>query len=523
MSTRNISISLLLALTLGLTGCGGGGGTPDPTPTGTVEEDTTAPIITNDDDIDLMQTIEEGSTSLELATIVAEDPSGVTFDLGGVDKSFFELTETKTRSTFSTVLKFKDIPDYEIQPVYRVSVNVRDSKNNVTSRDFEITLIDKPFVFDIIGSMGTTQEEHTDRLKLSVKEPKLEEGHVVNYRLQGDTTNFKIIGDEIVFTAPKFVDNDPDKNRYTTTVIASDDEESIEINISATVSKYAVNATVMRLKEKRELRQGNIIVTTYGYKKYDDNKSYLIERNETGGREDIHMTYEYNDDFSIMKGYKDGVLTNVRTFVQQADNDNPFTAEQRLSVSKDTHFIYHIADSAAYNQNRKLTKFVKGLEVKQAMTERYTYNSLGAISKVESGFYKTGYDENGNRIYIKESDFEALRDDTTSELPEFIANVANLYEYDSRSDLSKIKYDEHDDGTIEHEDKVRVTYGGSLISHVDIYTAGIYYSYKSDGFIDQIEHSNDSIIKKYVYSSDLKKVEIKVGDDTLTTYIFEEE
>ncbi len=339
------------------------------------------------------------------------------------------------------------------------------------------------------------------------------------------TANFSIDGNEIVFNAPAFNDADTTANKYETTVTARDagGSDAITIDISATVAKYAVDATVMLLKEKVEIKRDRTITTQYTYtKSADDNKSYLTSTRETGGLETVNIAYEYNADYSIMRGYNgEGELANVRTFVAQADNDNPFTAEQRLSVSRDTHFFFHVADSARFNQDRKLTKYVKGLENHLAQTERYTYNSTGAISKVESGFYKTGYDTSGNEIYIKENDFEALRDDNVTSLPEFSTTVANLYEY-TTGNLSKIIYDEFDDGAYEREDNVRVTYANNLISNVDIYTAGIYYSYKSDGFIDQIEHLNEDTYK-YVYSPDLTSVEIKNGDDTLTTYIFEEE
>jgi len=527
LRTREISISLLLAATLSLTGCGGGGSSKIGLNGGGSEPgatDTTAPVFVNDTNITTNLTIDEGAASLVIATLEASDDNGVTFSLSGQDKSFFELTPVQAGSTYSTTLKFKNVPDYEDQPSYDVTVVATDNKGNSNEKTFHVDLIDKPFVFDMISSdIGATQEGTTNSLVLRTREA----AGSVTYSFPGAHDYFALNGNIVTFTAPAYRKNG--SNTYSTTIQADDTVNTKSIVVTATVTNKPVPPTrvFMITKKIKHKSDGTQMVTTYGY----DSDHYLIERNITGGSSAVipHVTFTYEDSHSIMKGFNadTGELVEMRAFAPGAMDYNSFTPEKRLSLAEHVRFIYREGDSVSYFADKKVTQEISGISYGQSKTTQRIYNANNKLEKYVTGFYQTSPDNKFASAEHNATLNNALVNNNQSVLMAFTPIGITRYLYGSNGLLNGMEYDGNNDGVFEIHDNVypRLNQETGLIDDIiisgDSPTARLDYS--GDGFIQKVTYNNGQDVYNYSYSNNLKKVEIDNGTRVLTTYIFEEE
>jgi len=535
MIFKKVSISLILAVALSLSGCGGGGGTPAVDPAGNLDPvvvDTTIPVFVNDANITLNQTIEEGSTSLTIATIEAEDPSGITFSLSGENAEYFELVDTKVRAIYSTVLKFKDVPDYEVLSTYKVNVNATDSKGNVATKEFTIDLEDKPFVFDVTSNMGSILEGNIGTLALVTKEAK---NNDVEYTIAGSSP-FTLSNGIVIFNAPDFNTTDGAVNSYTTTITADDRDREITLAVTASVMGGETPVPVVKtylLKSKREV--DGIAETIYEYT-YDDNRS-LIRVDKTGtfvlGTE--FTTYRYSDDYKIMKGYNEsGTVESIRVFEDKNKEKNKFAAtiiNSRLSVGEYVNYLREISDTASFNNNRHLTKYIYGLDMGQTKAELYVYNSDDTLSRELTGSYSI----NSNAI-------TALSD---TQLHTLNAPSGSFPSADSR--LNAVQLNSLNSGTMPFEVSQETTYlyssasltgrkyfaysnaeEESLDVTVSYYANNVIRKIESEGI--SIEYNTDSLLKKvnnydYVYTVNGTSVTVTVTNagQPVATYNFEEE
>ena len=89
-------------------------------------------------------------------TIVANDDSDITYSLEGVDSSYFIINSSTGE------FKFKTEPDYETKNSYSIIVKARDSENNNSTQNVNISIIDEEefqsgqiwngFIYNIITS-----------------------------------------------------------------------------------------------------------------------------------------------------------------------------------------------------------------------------------------------------------------------------------------------------------------------------------------------------------------------------------
>lgn len=510
MSTRNISISLLLAVTLGLSGCGGGGGTPDPGTSGDpdpVVEDRTAPTFTNSGDIDFNPTIEEDSANLEIATIVAEDENGVAFDLDGEDKEYFELTETRTRAAFSTVLKFKARPDFEAKDsaVYHVSVKATDNKGNSSSKDFVITLTDKPFVFDVTGRMGSVVHNASKTLTLVTKEAKRDN---VDYSIAG-SGYFVINNNDVVFNAPDFNSTIGADNSYSAIVTANDGNSDINLTVSATVV-LDPNSPALKtylLKSKNVLEAFS---TYYDYKYYYDADNYLIKVEKLENnvvKDNFTRTYQYFDDHKIMKGYdKDGKVDSIRVFEDKKTTKNKFAANiehSRLSVDEYVNYMSEIFDTASYKDNRHMVKYIRGLSNSQTLAELYVYNNDDRLSRVLSGNYT-----------IESKDITSLTDAQLE--------AAQLGSFPSASDrLSDDQLNSLNSGTMPFQVNRETTF---IYTNSKLTAAkGIDYLRDTEGNLTSVDMHDFDVDVEYYSTNVLQTIDSNIGKRVVIDYDYESE
>jgi hypothetical protein len=552
MSTRNISISLLLAITLGLSGCGGGGGTPDSGTKGNpdpVVKDTTAPVFTNDSDINTNPTIEEGSTSLEIATVVAKDENFKEFKLSGVDKEFFELTETKTRTAYSTVLKFKNSPDYEAKdsPVYNVSVKAIDNKGNSAKKNFVITLTDKPFEFDVTGNMGSVEHDKAKDLVLVTKEAK----DSVSYEISG-SDRFVLSGNTVTFNAGDFNNSIGANNSYTAIVTAFDQNSKVNLTVKASVVENA-NMPVIKtylLDTKTELGLFNI---NYDYKYTYDENNYLIKVEKFRNNRLIDTTtYRYSDDHKIMEGYNsNNKLDSIRVFEPKKTTKNKFainTEHSRLSVDEYINYMSEVFDTVSFKNNMHMIKHIWGLSGGQTLAELYEYNDNDKISRILNGNYTISSDD---IIDLSEqdltssnfpTDWSVLPKDSLSEsqlniltsnsvsMP-YQVNGETTYDYvsDDRLAIKGISYIRDENGAFKrvevHDFNATVDYYNTHVLKMIESNMGrkVTISYDSDSELKSVK--DGSIEYKYSFNENGSDMTVTVvsGTKEVATYNFKEE
>jgi hypothetical protein len=539
MSTRNISISLLLEETLGLSGCGGGGGTPDSGTKGNpdpVVKDTTAPVFTNDNEINLNPTIEEGSTNLEIATIVAEDPNGVTFSLDGVDEAYFELTDRRTRAVFGTILKFKVVPDYEDKSEYRVSVKASDSKGNVSTKDFIITLTDKPFTFDVTGNMGYVVEGKDKNLTLLTNEADGD----VHFSL-AESGAFSLNDNIVTFKAPDFNDTDRTKNRYTTILHAVDNTSDINITLSAIVIKDGTKpvARTFLLTSKRVV--DGYSYTDYSYT-YDSNKTLVkVIKSGTNISVPIYITYKYSSDHKIMRGYSSynadtlGSLESIRVFEEKKTDKNKFAAgilNGRLSINEYVNYIWEDSDSVAFKYNMHLIKHMYGrLAYGQTTADLYVYNNDDKLSReITNGNYgvnvSTLTDVQLQTVNAPAGGFPSadtklsaaqLQSLDSGTMP-YVVSQETTYIYDNSGKLQSGKGFVYGDNPKEDSFDIAVGYYGTNVIHT-IQSQGKTIEYDQESRLIKVGDYD----YRYFDNDGQVRVELRNNDNIVATYNFEEE
>ena len=532
MLNKRITVSSLLAIALAFSGCGGGGNTTSKVgEKGDAATDNVAPVFAENSVF--TKSIDEGR-GVDVATYFVSDDNPVTFTLGGEDAKHFILNSIIDGSDYQVALKFKTVPDYENKTSYNVTLTATDEYNNSTSKDITVNVIDQPFAFDIAGNMGTVIGGSTKTLSLVTKEAKSN----VTYQLIGDP-NFRIDGDQLVFTAPAY--KEVGNNIYIGIVKASDGiSDDIELTVKATVVKDANTKPEPKnflLKSRRD------IDTSLDFQPYTDHtytydsNGYLIEIVKSGTNiVSEKTTFEYSDDHRIMRGYQEPghVLKSIRVFADKKTENTKVIADIDMRLSEDQYVNYmaYIQDTAALKNNRHLVKHIHGLEFFQRKVELYVYNNNDQLSRVLTGSYKkvsyesliamtdaqlkspnipSGGFPSGD-VKLSTAQLNSLNSGT---LPVHISHETT-YVYDNNT-LSGRRFFGYA-GQKEFSDNVNVTY----------FANGVIKSIESNGVV--IEYDTDSLLDKvtgydYSYTINNNKATVTVTHNgkTVTTYIFEEE
>ncbi len=529
MKKRTLFFTLVFALALGIQGCGGGGGGADAGNNnvgeqGSEQTDTTVPKFSLN--LQTNFTIKEDTPKLDVVTIEVEDNNSVSFALGGPDKDFFHLIDPVTRDIHRKVVAFKEKPDYEKQSHYEFSVTVTDDVSHLSAtKNFTVDLKDKPFAFDMTtGSMGSVVENKTKNMVILTKEAK----HTpIEYEIHPSNSPFTMLSGSNVlqFEAPDYNESNESANEYSIILTAKDGYSEINLTVTARViedTSAPVETRVFLLREKQEKSGGQTITTNYTY---DDN-NYLTDTIVHGGPDNGKvMHYVYEEDKKIMKGFDaDGKLTTLRVFKSVPENPlADFIVENRLSLSDGLRYIYNIEDSAAYNKKRRMTKYIRNIQFGQAVTDRYYYDSRGAITKIESGFYYADVDHPFATADYNATLNRALVDDNMSVLPEYTALTAFEYIYDAGGNLVEYAYKDPADPSQNYTMPVKVKFNPRTkkLDYLVIGAASEFViDYSGDGFLE--EASQNDIKLDYQYSEDLRTVTVSRAGEVITTYIFEE-
>ena len=532
MNHKNISLSLLLAIALGFSACGGGGATPLDERGGEENKsvDVTPPAFSQNLQTSFTMPEEEKQ---DVVTIEVMDENPVTFSLAGKDAAFFELTDTKVRSVYSTTLRFKNLPDYEVQSSYSVAVIATDSAGNSSQKTFHVYLGDKPFAFNVAGNLGAIEENTTKRIALSTVEAK---GNVT-YALQaGSDDAFELDGDVLVFKAPFYDLTDASKNNYEATVTANDGQRTIELHVTAQVIKEGGKPVLKTFYLKhKEVIDGNI-KTVYDYE-YDA-EHYLSKITKSGtnvyGNEDL--VFDYEDDHKIMKEYTPAGLDAIRVFADKHSGRIKFPAmiSTRLSMDGTTVFMSEIEDTPAFLKNRHLVKYIHGLRFHQTLAEVYAYNYDDSLNRIMTGKFvknadvvKTmsaqelesvvepsgGFPDGSQKL--TSAQLQALK---TGVLP-FEISYETAFVYSNGKLTGRNFFGYYEDA----EDKyfpVTVKYFTNNAVH-EIESDNVRITYNTEGLLASV----NSFQYNYTYSDNglTVHVYVKNGDQTVTSYIFEEE
>ena len=534
MIKQNLSLSLLLAIALGFSACGGGGATPQVKPKGeetnTTAADTEGPVFLNN--IRSTYTIAEGTVQ-DIATIEVTDASSVTFELMGKDADFFELTDINDENgKYSATLRFKQLPDYETQPNYTVTVLATDSANNSTQKTFTIYLGDKPFAFDIAGNLGAVEENKTIELPLMTVEAK----DKVSYEIKGDK-QFSIKDGKLIFKAPYFNLTDPSKNEYSAEIKADDTDREITLKVTAQVIKKG-GVPVLKtylLKHKEEIE--NNIKTIYDYK-YDAN-NYLIEIDKDGTNvygKDI-TTFEYDDDYKIMRGYGIRGLKSIRVFENKNSSKMKFAAmvNTRLCIDDYKTLMAYIEDTASFQKNRHLVKYIHGLEFAQTKAEIYIYNNDDTLSRMMTGTYTISSDE---IVHMSNAELHSItqpsggfpdgsiklnktqvRKLNSGTMP-FSISQETTFVYNN-GELTQRNFYGYYDEAVDASFPVTVAYFSNSNIIREISSDGVTITYNNESMLDSV----NTYKYDYKYSDNglSLTVTVRKGNTVVTTYKFEEE
>ena len=236
-----------------------------------------------------------------------------------------------------------------------------------------------------------------------------------------------------------------------------------------------------------------------------------------------------------MKGYNEsGTVESIRVFEDKNKEKNKFAAtiiNSRLSVGEYVNYLREISDTASFNNNRHLTKYIYGLDMGQTKAELYVYNSDDTLSRELTGSYSI----NSNAI-------TALSD---TELHTLNALSGSFPSADSR--LNAVQLNSLNSGTMPFEVSQETTYlysSASLTgrkyfaySNVEEESLDVTVSYYANNVIRKIEsegisieYNTDSLLKKvnnydYVYTVNGTSVTVTVTNagQPVATYNFEEE
>jgi len=525
MNNKKISISLLLAIALGMTACGGGGdATPELTENNATGDqnltgDILAPQFTNSDTS--FSIIEDGL--LVVATVAVSDDSNVTFLLGGDDAQSFELVAD---TNLSKVLKFKTAPDYETKNSYSVSVVAKDSEGNEATKDLTVTIVDKPFQFDVTGAMGQIEENATDTLILVTKEAKV----APSYTVTGDDS-FVVNSNVVTFTAPEYIE-DRD-NDYRAIITADDDNSEIYLTVTARVYADGSGPTIKRYLLKSEIDEVRNVTTLYTY----DSDKYLISVAKSGDSiMNTLVTYEYSNNHTIMKGYKNGTqLESIRVFEDKNTAKQKLVSDLRLSSDEYIFYVSGIADSVAHKDNRHLVKYIYGLENYQTIADLYVYNADDTLSR----WLKGGYDDMSPEAIMALSDVKL-----------HTLNAPSGGFPSASNSLSGVQLTSLNSGDMPYKASQESTFtyangeliGGKLFGYgattTNPITDAITVEYYSDGALKKVtsevigaSYDTDRLLTnkgnyQYSYTKDDTKMTVEKTNSTTgadITYIFEEE
>jgi len=519
-------LAFVFALALGLAGCGGGGGTNNVSEQGTTQTDTTPPSFAAN--IKTNFAVDENTRDLDLVTVEVEDESPVHFFLIGPDADYFNLKDPATRALYSKVISFDESPDFEEKSSYQFTLLVKDDYNNSASKDFNVTVNDKPFVFDMVtGSMGPVVEGQTKLMPLITKEAK----RTPSYTLTGDDAFSIVSGSNVLqFVAPAYMDGGD--NNYSTIVTADDGNREINLTVTAYVienTSAPVQTRVFLLREKRDIQQNR--VTIYDY---DDNH-YLIHKKITQGGDgspEDEIWYVYEEGHSIMKGKikvnNVDELWSLRAFVDgEEDTTSDYIVDKRLSLRDDIRFIYKEGDSVSFNDQKRINKYVYSISYGQSIAERYFYKENGQIERIVNGEYDTTPQRPFATLDYNSTLNAALVSDDETVLPEFFPSYENVYEYNEENVLSGIAYLDSNDEANNRHASVDVTFNETTHKLDDLIitddldaNSKIKIDYSGDGYLNEIE--SGGAIYKYHYDLEHRRVYVTRGDQNITTYIFEE-
>ncbi len=529
MIYKTVSISLLVAIALGMSGCGGGDTTDTPlTPdSNSTVADQNAPAFAAGSIAS--RSIEEGGNK-DIATYTISDESVVNFTLQGADANDFSLVVKVVDSKYEVTLKLKETPDFEQKENYNVTLVATDEYGNSTSKDITVDIIDKPFAFDVTGTMGSVIAGQTKELTLAVEEAKSD----VIYTVEG--ANFSKNGNKVIFTAPAYVEGG--NNNYIGLVTATDGDSTIELLVKASVIKDANAKPDIKnylLKSQRDVDTLGAY-TLYEYTYDDDN--YLIKMKKTGTN--IYVpettTFEYSDDHKIMKGYKEPgtKLKSIRVFETKESQQHKFAADIKLRLSMDeyTNYMSYIPDTASLKNNLHLVKYINGLEFAQKKVELYAYNNQDQLSRVLTGSYTIDSDDIAamtdtqlHTANVPTGGFptgdtrltEAQLNSLNSGLMPVNISHETTYTYDNDGKLTGRNFFGYAVPETKNDPVMVTYYANDAIK--EITSSGVTIKYDTNSFLESV---NDY---KYTYKVNGSEITVTVknDDETVTTYIFEEE
>ncbi len=538
MTKRNLSLSLLLAIALGFSACGGGGSTPQVNEKGnegnqTVVDNENPSFATN---LRTTYTIVENSVE-DIATIDVTDKSPVTFKLVGADAQYFELINKKeSGETYEVTLRFKDLPDFEEQSDYKVTVVATDSYGNSAEKEFAVHLDNEPFAFDTTGDMGSVETGKTKTLVLSTKEAK---GPVKYKLVKGDPKLFVLDQEKgtLTFKAPVLKVNE-NENKYKALARASDLQGSLDLPISVQViavgGKPAMTSYLLREKEEREILVDNTLKTNYAYEY--DTENYLTKIIKTGTNvngEEVTV-FEYDTDHKIMRGYiNGGVLDTIRVFADKKTFKRKFPAMlyTRLSSSENVVYMDYISDSVEFNNNRHLVKYIYGLKSHQRTAEIYVYNADDTLSRKMVGNYDMRYekligltDDQLKKEYTPSGGYPSgdvalsatQRVQINSGVMPFYVSYETTYSYENGK-LKKRNYFDYATGARDSSN-ISVKYFTNGVINM-ISTNGITITYNTNSLLESVNNYT------YQYNINGQNVDVTVrnGNTIVSTYKFEEE
>ena len=128
-----------------LSACGSGSSIPSPGPTNTNNDttgDTVDAAVDNNSNsissidrapsnVSIPETVADGSSVVGSVTFTDEKPETVQIEIGGVDKSFFELQGQQ--------LRLKEAADMDIKDTYTITIEITDEANQSTGQvEFEV-------------------------------------------------------------------------------------------------------------------------------------------------------------------------------------------------------------------------------------------------------------------------------------------------------------------------------------------------------------------------------------------------
>ncbi len=547
---KKITISCLLAAMLGLVGCKTTKTTQtdnnlttnsvdnnDTNSTTTVQKDKTAPQFIN---INTNPVIMENSGYLQ--NIFVKDESSVEFKLEGDDAESFTLNSTKSDDKYVATISLKSVADFETKQSYSITIVATDSEQNSASKDITLQVLDEPFSWDITSSMGQIMEDHNKTITLATKEAKS------NVTYGGGGGEFLLSGDQLTFIAPAYVDGGD--NKYTTTIIADDGNTQLELNITAQVYKDGTKPSVKNyLLEESEINILHSQASEYVKTKYFYNSDGYLEKIEKSGSGVVDgingrkiITFEYSNDKTIMRSYnQENELASIRVFEDKKTQNHKVVANlyTRFSVDEYINFLDQISDTVEFRDNKRLTKYIYGLDRGQTKAEIYIYNDDDSVNRILVGNYISSQinssqiaslsDEELKTAHIPTGGFPSNSKLTPSQIASlksgimpFDLNQETIFRYVNGSLVSRklVVYNQDTNGS---DDEVK-----SDDIDIDTYSDGVIKKIVSGGL--SIEYDPQKLLKRvnnetYSYIPTGTKIKINVNDGTQTvsTYTFKEE